>query len=65
MDNPVILDRTALRRRGFRQSNSTLLRLETAGRFPRRVYVGRKPGWLAAEIDAFLDVLACARKGHP
>jgi len=63
MQGPLLLDRVALRRRGVAISNSTLLRLEVAGRFPRRVRIGdHSVAWLAAEIDAYIDGLGLARE---
>lgn len=62
--NPIIYDRSDLRRRGIKLSNSTLLRLEAAGRFPRRVRVGaHSVAWIATEIDGHIDDLAQAREG--
>jgi prophage regulatory protein len=58
----LLYDRTALRRRGIRISNSTMLRLEATGKFPMRVRLsGHSVAWVAAEIDAHIDELANAR----
>jgi prophage regulatory protein len=61
--NPIIYDRSDLRRRGIKLSNSTLLRLESAGRFPKRVRVGdHSVAWIATEIDGHIAHLAQARE---
>lgn len=43
--NPIALDRVALRKIGIRQANSTLLRWEKAGLFPRRYRIGGCVFW--------------------
>lgn len=55
-DQPFLLDRDALMKRfGITVSNSTLLRWEQLGRFPRRVKLaGTRVAWLASEVIAFL-----------
>lgn len=56
---PLLYDRSDLRRCGIKISNSTLLRLEAAGRFPKRVRIGaHSVAWLAAEIDLHIANLA-------
>ena len=53
-----------LHRRGITLSNSTLLRLEAAGQFPKRIYLGRHSvAWLATEIHAHIEALAASRAG--
>lgn len=60
--NQLLYDRSDLRRRGIKISNSTLLRLEAAGRFPKRVRIGEHSvAWLAAEIDLHIANLADER----
>nr|WP_255713992.1 AlpA family phage regulatory protein [Pelagibacterium xiamenense] len=52
----ILYTRADLRRLGITFSNSTLLRQEAAGRFPRRVYLS--PGsvaWVGAEIHAHIE----------
>jgi len=62
MENTVLLDLAALRRRGIRVSKSTLLRLEAKGRFPKRVRIGdHSIAWLQTEIDAHIEALSLAR----
>lgn len=62
MRAPLLYDRSDLRRRGIKLSNSTLLRLEAARRFPKRVRIGdHSVAWVAAEIDAHIAALAKAR----
>ncbi|MCC5620251.1 AlpA family phage regulatory protein [Nostoc sp. CHAB 5715] len=44
------------------ESNSTLLRWEACGHFPRRIRLGmRAKAWIAAEVDAFIAGRAEAR----
>jgi predicted DNA-binding transcriptional regulator AlpA len=51
-----------LRRQGICESNSTLLRWEASGHFPRRIHLGlRAKAWIAAEVDAFIADRAAAR----
>lgn len=51
-----------LRRQGIVESNSTLLRWEACGHFPRRIRLGlRAKAWVASEIDAFLADRAASR----
>ncbi|MBX3564837.1 MAG: AlpA family phage regulatory protein [Sphingomonas sp.] len=60
-----LYDRADLRRRGIKISNSTLLRLEAAGSFPKRVRIGAHSiAWLASEIDAHIAALAEAREAN-
>jgi prophage regulatory protein len=57
--NPYVYDRLDLRRRGIKISNSTQLRMEAEGRFPKRRYLSpHTVVWLAADIDDFLARLA-------
>jgi predicted DNA-binding transcriptional regulator AlpA len=52
---PVLVDRAGLRTLGIPFSNAHLLRLESEGRFPRRMSIGtRNTFWLLAEIRAFI-----------
>lgn len=54
----VLLTRADLREHGIRISNSTLLRMEAKGKFPRRRYLtARTVVWHADEIDKFLACL--------
>lgn len=60
-----LLSRADLKALGIWQSNTTLLRLEAAGRFPRRVRIGgTSVAWLADEIDAWLAGCAAERTNH-
>lgn len=59
----LLLTRGDLPRMGIRISNSTLLRLEAAGKFPKRVRIGaHSVAWLASEIDAHVAALAAERE---
>jgi prophage regulatory protein len=64
--NPIVLNRADLRLRGLPYSNSTLLRWEAAGRFPKRVRLGGAGGhcvgWLASEVTAHIEALSAARE---
>ena len=61
----VLYTRVDLRRLGIRVSNSTLLRLEAAGKWPKRVRIGEHSiAWLRDEVDAHIEALAVAR-GRP
>lgn len=52
-----LLSREQLRLKGIHLSNPTLLRLEKAGKFPKRIYAGAKtPLWSEVELDAHLTV---------
>lgn len=52
-----------LPRMGIKISRSTILRLEAAGRFPKRVRIGaHSVAWLASEIEAHVAALAAERE---
>lgn len=60
----VLLTRDDLPRLGITISPSTLLRLEAAGNFPKRIRLGHHSvAWLASEIDAHIAHLAASREG--
>ena len=61
MTNPLLIDHAGLRARGVKLHNSTLLRLEAKGLWPRRVKVGAKTHWLAEEVDEFVKGLKADR----
>jgi predicted DNA-binding transcriptional regulator AlpA len=52
--NPILLDRSGLRKCGIRLANSTLLRLEAKGAFVRRIRIGATVYWPQKEVEAFL-----------
>lgn len=59
----ILLTRGDLPRLGFNLSPSTLLRLEAAGQFPKRVRIGaHSVAWLASEIHAHIAKLAFERE---
>ncbi len=58
----LLYGREHLPRLGLNLSNSTMLRLEAAGRFPRRVRIGaHSVAWLASEIHDHIAKLAAER----
>lgn len=58
----LLLTRGDLPKLGIKLSNSTLLRLEAAGRFPKRVRLGgHSVAWVASEIDEHVRKLAMVR----
>lgn len=60
--NQVVFTRSDLLKSGIGVSNSTLLRWEHAGRFPRRIRMaGTSVAWLKSEIDAWLEERATER----
>jgi prophage regulatory protein len=64
-DQKVILSREDLKAKGIRVSNTTLLRWESRGRFPRRLRMaGTTVFWLASEVDAWLRERATERAQH-
>ena len=58
----VLYTRVDLRRLGIRISNSTLLRLEAAGKWPKRVRIAdHSVAWLRDEVDTHIVKLAAQR----
>ena len=58
-----ILDRKALRAKGVSYSNVHLLRLEPAGKFPKRFNLTEnRVAWLEEEIDAWIRERVTARR---
>jgi predicted DNA-binding transcriptional regulator AlpA len=58
----LLYSREHLPRLGINLSNSTMLRLEAAGQFPKRVRIGaHSVAWLAAEIHEHIAKLAAER----
>lgn len=69
MDNDrsekIILSRADLKALGIWQSNATLLRLEAAGRFPRRIRIGgTSVCWDRAEIMTWIEDRRAERARH-
>ena len=61
--NKILLTRQDLPRLGLSLSNSTMLRLEAAGQFPKRVRIGaHSVAWLASEIHEHIAKLAADRE---
>lgn len=56
--NPIALDRAGLRQMGIRKANSTLLRWEKAGLFPRRFRIGGCVFWSQDSVREHLARLA-------
>jgi prophage regulatory protein len=62
---PLVLMREDLKRMGIKVSNTSLLRWEALGRFPRRIRMaGTSVAWLATEVNAWLDQRANERAQH-
>lgn len=55
MKNPVLLDRAALQRWGVKLHNTTLLRLERKGKFPKRLKIGATSYWRADQVEEFIS----------
>lgn len=61
--NRLLYTRVDLRARGIMISNSTLLRLEATGRFPKRVRLGgHSVAWVASEVISHIDSLRAERE---
>lgn len=59
----LLLTRDDLPRLGLNYSNSTLLRWEKDGRFPKRVRIGgHSVAWFVSEIHDYMRTLAEARE---
>lgn len=57
-----LLSRSDLKNIGIMVSNSSLLRWEHAGRFPRRIRMaGTSVAWLKSEIDKWLEERSAER----
>lgn len=64
-DQQIVLNRSDLKRLGIRVSNSSLLRWEHSGRFPRRIRMaGTSVAWLKSEVEAWLSERATERANH-
>jgi len=58
----IIYDRDAMRKRGIKIPNATMLRWEKEGIWPARIYLSAHcVAWFADEIDRHLEMLAAAR----
>lgn len=61
----IVLNRRDLKRLGIKVSNSSLLRWEHAGRFPRRIRMaGTSVAWLKSEVDEWFAARAAERAKH-
>jgi predicted DNA-binding transcriptional regulator AlpA len=61
----LLLTRADLRELGIPGTNTTLLRREADGRFPRRIRIaGTTVCWLASEVDVWLAERAAERDEH-
>ena len=61
----TIYSRDDLKALGIRVSNTTLLRWESCGRFPRRIRMaGTSVGWLVSEIEQWLQDRGSEREFH-
>lgn len=60
-----LFSRDDLKRMGIRVSNTSLLRWEALGRFPRRTRMaGCSVAWLADEVTQWLETRASERANH-
>ncbi|PLX37584.1 MAG: hypothetical protein C0606_04645 [Hyphomicrobiales bacterium] len=65
IEQQIVLNRQDLTKLGIRVNNSSLLRWEAAGRFPRRIRMaGTSVAWIKAEVDAWLEARAEERSRH-
>lgn len=65
VESRILYTREHLHRLGVTQSNSTLLRLEAKGRWPRRIRIGdHSVAWIKSEVDAHIAHLAASRGGE-
>ncbi len=63
---PRVLDRNGLRDLGVCLSNTHMLRLESRGRFPKRVYLSpQKVVWLESEVSEWLEDRIQKRSKNP
>lgn len=61
--NKIVITREDLNRLGITMSNSTLIRLEAKGQFPKRIRFGaHSVAWIAEEVHAHIASLAAARE---
>ena len=61
----ALANRADLARLGIKVSNSTLLRWEAAGRFPRRIRMaGTSVAWLLTEVEQWVADRAEERSRH-
>ena len=64
-NDKVLLSRNDLKALGINVSNSSLLRWEQVGRFPRRIRMaGTTVAWLKTEVDEWLEARAEEREHH-
>lgn len=62
LPNRILLTRQDLLKLGLNLSNSTMLRLEAASCFPKRIRIGaHSVAWLASEIHEHIAKLAAER----
>jgi predicted DNA-binding transcriptional regulator AlpA len=58
-ESQLLYTRADLKRLGITVSNTSLLRWESVGRFPRRIRMaGTSVAWIAAEVTAWLAARA-------
>lgn len=63
MKDPLLYGRRDLRTCGIKISDSTIARLEAAGKFPKRVRLSTNSvAWIASEIEAHIAALAASRE---
>ncbi|TIL31699.1 AlpA family phage regulatory protein [Mesorhizobium sp.] len=65
LDQKTLLVRDDLKRLGIKVSNSSLLRWEMRGRFPRRIRMaGTTVAWLADEVREWVEARKAERARH-
>lgn len=59
----ILLTRGDLPRLGIKVTNTTLLRMEASGQFPKRLRLSpHSVAWLASEVHLHIQALATARE---
>lgn len=58
---PLVWGKADLEAVGIMQTVGQLWRLERAGRFPRRIYIGNRVAWVPEEIIAYVEERKAAR----
>ncbi|MFO0388232.1 MAG: helix-turn-helix transcriptional regulator [Alphaproteobacteria bacterium] len=63
MSQNTLISRQNLKLKGIKFTNTHLSNLEKEGKFPKRIFVGRRTvAWIESEIDAWLAQRMQARE---